>query len=380
MTSLYERPEKPYLSASQLNALRHIRERANRRRLDGRKKLNGLLMRADLVADALVKTMEGLQAHAQVVLHFHPDRLTAKGRSVAEALLADGCYRNQYETGISNGSPTAHAGGLRDTLEAALFGGAYHASGVTPGERPKYGALDLFRYADGVSPRFGSCYFMLHASVSARCTFSYGDSVSQPECVGTLDTIECILVALLEQIETCGATLGMDGLTVPALLDYLAHGLAELPDDPASRRMGRVLDDYIEAQVHGPVTLHADVDRLVADPSFRGTRAGEHLEAICHHYQIALHWHPGFKLPVDQIPDDFRGPLVPQLARRIAEMAGTEVLDAAVLGRAAVLLHQQPELWREWGSYNDSLRLLRQLWHVLVQYGVPNGKRNAGSR
>jgi hypothetical protein len=31
------------------------------------------------------------------------------------------------------------------------------------------------------------------------------------------------------------------------------------------------LDDYIEAQVHGPVRLDADVEALVLDPSFRGT-------------------------------------------------------------------------------------------------------------
>ena len=31
------------------------------------------------------------------------------------------------------------------------------------------------------------------------------------------------------------------------------------------------LDDYIEAQVHGPVRLDRDVEALVLDPSFRDT-------------------------------------------------------------------------------------------------------------
>ncbi len=56
---------------------------------------------------------------------FHPDRLLADGRSVAESLAADGRYRSQYETGLSNGSRTAHPGGLRDEWKLRLFGGAY---------------------------------------------------------------------------------------------------------------------------------------------------------------------------------------------------------------------------------------------------------------
>lgn len=360
------------LSASQLDALRYIRERANSQRFDTHKKLNGILKRANLSEDASVKAVESLHAHAQVVLHFHPDRLTAKRQSVAEALLADGCYRNQYETGISNGSPTAYAGGLRDTVEDAYFGGAYHMPGLAPGERPKYGALDLFRYADGAAPRFGSCYFMLHASVSWRCTFSYGDSVTQPEQVGMLGAMDCLMAELLDEIETRGSALGWDRLTVPAFLDYLSHRFAELSDNAASSPIGRVLDAYIEAQIHGPVDLSTDVDKLVADPSFQNTVTGEYLEAICRRYGITLRWHPGFVLPVEQVPNDFRGPAMPLLARQITTIADTKILNAAVIGIAAGSLLRQPEFWREWGSYDDTLRLLRQLWHVLVQYGMPD--------
>ena len=40
---------------------------------------------------------------------------------------------------------------------------------------------------------------------------------------------------------------------------------------------GGLLDDYIEAHVHGTVALAADVEAVVLDPSFRGSahrRAG----------------------------------------------------------------------------------------------------------
>jgi hypothetical protein len=60
---------------------------------------------------------------------------------------------------------------------------------------------------------------------------------------------------------------------------------------------------------------------------------------------------------------------MPRLAQRIAGMGG--ILDAAVIGRAAASLHHNPEQWSEWGDYLDVLRLLRQLWHVLVHFGDP---------
>ena len=58
---------------------------------------------------------------------------------------------------------------------------------------------------------------------------------------------------------------------------------------------------------------------------------------------------------------------MPKIAERIAGRNGT--LDAAVIGRAAASLHHDPQQWSEWGGYFDVLRLLRQLWHVLVHFG-----------
>ncbi len=48
------------------------------------------------------------------------------------------------------------------------------------------------------------------------------------------------------------------------------------------------------------------------------------------------------------VPDDFRGLAMPHLARRIAGIDGT--LDAAVIGRAAASLYQEPKAWRGWDS------------------------------
>ncbi|WP_425413812.1 DUF3626 domain-containing protein [Ruania albidiflava] len=55
-----------------------------------------------------------------------------------ESLAADGVYRSQFATGISNGGLTAHPGGDRWRWESRLFAGRYDHS--HPHERPVYGA------------------------------------------------------------------------------------------------------------------------------------------------------------------------------------------------------------------------------------------------
>ena len=118
--------------------------------------------------------------------------------------------------------------------------------------------------------------------------------------------------------------------------------------------------------MHGPIDLGHDVERLVADPSFIGTSTGQCLQEISRVYSVPLDWHGGFSLSVQEVPDDFRGPAVSKLARRIAAEG---VLDAAAIGTAEASLHSEPDSWREWGTHDEILQHLKQLWHVLVHYG-----------
>ncbi len=312
------------------------------------------------------------------MLHFHPDRLGRRSGTVAESLLSEGVYQNQFETGLSSGSPTAFPGGERDIWERKLFGGAYHAEGVPISERLKYGALELVRFPDGPAPRFGSCYFVLRG-VSARTsiTFMGSEDPLAADRAGTLGVPHGVMAAVLAEIENGGiatppwppfrtATLGVPGITV----DRFCGLLKRLRDDRPKASVGeagRVLDTGIEAQVHGPVQLDQHVETLVADPAFAATRVGQVLAELAHKYGFELQWHCGFRLPVRDVPDDFRGPEMPRLAQYIAGVDG--ILDAAVIGGAAASLHQNPELWREWGDNFQVLRLLRQLWHVLVHFG-----------
>ena len=98
-------------------------------------------------------------------------------------------YRNQFETGLSSGSPTAFPGGERDLWERRLFGGAYHAEGVLDSERPKYGALEVVRFPDGPAPRFGSSYFVLRGvGERTSITFMGSEDPRATGRAGTLDT------------------------------------------------------------------------------------------------------------------------------------------------------------------------------------------------
>src|SRR5690606_12227179 len=90
-----------------------------------------------------------------------------------------------------------------------------------PSERPKYGALNLMEYADGASPRFGSCYLRMRPSVSERCTFTFGDSHAGPEHIGTLGSFEPVLAALLDAVRRTGEALGTAGVDVAALVGRL---------------------------------------------------------------------------------------------------------------------------------------------------------------
>ncbi|RXZ76586.1 DUF3626 domain-containing protein [Paenibacillaceae bacterium] len=395
------------LTTAQLQALRHVQANALQKGDRSRAAVEGALIRRGLPPAWREFLLNGIRANGQVTLNFHPDRLLADGFTVVEKLLQDGVYCSQFVTGLSNGSRTAFPGGDRDRWEQSLFGGAYQQAGVGAAERPKYGGLNLMNYADGAAPRFGSCWFRLHPHLLQSCTFTFGDSHTGPEPVGTIDAFDNVLAALLEA-EGDGGGVDWYGLgehdrgdsvdrggigehdrgdsvdrggigehdrgdsVDPGSFVRHLHMLHESWQEPGGI-VGRALDNYIEAQVHGEIDLSEDVESLVADPSFKGTRIGAQLEALCSKYNVTLVWHAGFRLAVSSVPDDFRGAAMPPLAKRLDRLftVSPGVLDVAVIGRAAASLQLHPEQWQDWGTPDETSQHLKQLWHVLVQYGRP---------
>ncbi len=251
-----------------------------------------------------------LDPSLRITLNFQLDRLHG-GLPILQVLAAEGVYRSQFETGTSNGGLTAHPGGDRWRWESRMFGGAYN--GAKPEQRPKYGALNHLNRATGASPRFGSAHFRLRPEVLERSSFCYPDSVFEPLHFGVHD--RC---------------------------DLAARARADDRDR---------LDDYIEAQVHGPLRLADDVEALVLDPCYRGTQ----IEVLARRLPCALEWHPGFRLPLAALREyaDYRGQEIVDLG---AQLGRDDWLDPACLGHAAA------------GGRHDPQQL-KKVWHILARFG-----------
>lgn len=354
------------LTKAQSSAFSTITGYAKARELQARQALEEVLYMSNIAGDRFEAACNQIFQHARVALHFHPDRLLDGSQTVAEALLQQGIYKSQFETRISNGGLTAFPGGARDLWEKQMFADAYHRPDVTARERPKYGALDLMRYGDGPAPRFGSCYFVLKPVVSKRCTYTYLDSSQDPEEKGTYEQFHLVLAALFKDAFFRNEALGKKDLTPKRLIEHIVTHL------PASRSQldntirSRNLDCYIEAQVHGDISLQDDVEALVVDPSFKQTHIEDLLQQICAAYEIELDWHIGFSISAEQVPSDFRGPAMPALAARIACNGN---IDARCIGEAAVSLSRYPERWKELGSNERLMQQLKYMWHILVRFG-----------
>ncbi|MFJ6723627.1 DUF3626 domain-containing protein [Streptomyces sp. NPDC091281] len=250
----------------------------------------------------------------RVTLHFHPDR-AADGLPVLTGMARDGVYLSQFVTGTGNGGLTARPGGDRWRWESRLFAGAYDDAPAV--QRPVYGALNHRRDVRGAAPRFGSSYFRLTADTLARTTFCYPDSSTDPSDFGTAD--RCALAALAE---------------------------AEGRD---------LLDDHVEAHLHGPVRFDRDVEALVLDPSYRGTP----VEDAARRLPCPVAWHPGFALTVPELRrhPEYRGREYVDLG---AEIAVRGRLDPRTIGDAVRTGRHDPQ---------D----LKKVWHLVARFGRTAG-------
>lgn len=206
---------------------------------------------------------------------------------------------------------------------------------------------------------------------TSRSTFCFGDSHTAPPDVGTIDAFDSVLAGLLEATTFTGSALGRAETTVGWLIDAILGDTGAFED--AAVAQGRALDDYIEAQVHGPIDLAADGEAIMADPSFRDTDVGRILDEIALRYHLDLTWHRGFELDAADVPSEFRGQPVRDMAARIAREHGdgSSRLHAEILGRAARSVVTDPGRWQDSGKSVETLQHIKQLWHVLVRYGGP---------
>lgn len=256
-----------------------------------------------------------------ITVHFHPGWGFGAG-TVIEALASEGVYRTQWETGTSNGGLTARPGGDRWRWESRIFEGRYDAA--APSGRPVYGAWNRRDDPYGASPRFGSAHLRLRPETVTRSTFCWPDSVYDPQAFGGPDRLD----------ELCA--LADAGLLDPALLPQAA---ADLPlDDP--------LNDYVEAHVHGGVTLADDVEAIVLDPSDLDVLSGELKRLV-----VPVETHPGYQVSAADIDEDYRGEAPVVLAREL----GGEVTPARLTAAQRSGRHDP--------------QVVKWLWHCLARFG-----------
>ena len=241
----------------------------------------------------------------RVLLHFHPD-WPYRGTTVLDAMASSGLYLSQFETGTSNGGLTAHPGGDRWRWESRLFNGRYDTTSADA--RPVYGALDLGE-THGSAPRFGSAFLRLRPEASERASFCYPDSVFEPDRI-----------------------VGVDEL--PALVERMRSDDLE------------PLDRYVEAHVHGGVSLARDVEAIVLDPCYRGTAVHAAAARLS-----AIDFHPGFSVTTGALDPEYRGPQYAALAASLAEELTPDVIGVA----ARSGLHPAQSL--------------KKVWHLLARYG-----------
>ncbi len=352
------------LKESQSSALQVVRSYAHGRLESANEKLGHMLSLAKVRREAFDEMAGQVLEFSQVALHFHPDRYTRSNELVIDGLLARGTYVSQYVTGISNGSTTAYPGGQRDLWESRLFGNDYQ-EGSCEFDRPVYGALELVTFCDGPAPRFGSCYFLLHPGVLKRITFTYLDSHLGPETKGTVDKFEDIWCALLEDAFERESALGLVSIRPRQLLELLQKNLSSSISRSISHP-GRNLDHYIEAQVHGTVSLKHDASALVVDSSFAQTKIMQSCQRIAEKYDLQLLTYPGYSLAPDAVPEDFRGPRMPEFAQRVSP----ERVTAANLGSVARSILERPKEWEDFGSHDELLQYCKWMWHTLVRFGI----------
>jgi hypothetical protein len=194
------------------------------------------------------------------------------------------------------------------------------------------------------------------------------DSSEEPEIRGTLEAFDDIIASMLGDVFNSDFTLGERGLTPSRFVDHVLENLRRPLQESVAQPATRNLNHYIEAQVHGELTLAEDIEALVINPCFTGTVTGKVFETLCDRYDIALFQQGGFVLSVDEIPSDFRGPTMPSLAARIAI---NETIDAGMIGQAVTRIKTNPAEFSDRGSQAEVLQELKLLWHVLVRVGRP---------
>ena len=343
----------------QAEALKKVREYAETKNDEYQKFVADFCAPFEINATTLINQI----LRTPITINFHPDRFSNNGQTIIENLVEQRQYHGQFRTGTTNGGRTAYVGGDRFLWEQRMFFDAYPPDIL---DRPKYGALNIFRYIDGASVRFGSCFFALKHEILSRCTFAYGDSHTSPTTICTHDTFIGILAGMLNEYLCTGKMLNQV-FTLSSKQEILAVLLNTCDE---VKHIGKNLDCCVETHIHGDIQLDRDIDYFYVDASFQNTITGEQANELCKKCGIKLRWIPTRQIHVKSISNLFRGPKIPILANRIDSLFGKRgFINAELIGRASRDSHLYPDAWADLGSEPELFQYFKQLWHTIGYFG-----------
>jgi hypothetical protein len=140
-------------------------------------------------------------------------------------ITSDTHYRNQFETGFSNGTLCNNT---RKIWEQELFN---YPTDMIGFDRPKYGNLPILKDCD-VTTYYGNCYFVLKPELIHRTTITLGDS-STSRTVFNFNYFHFIGIDFINNIKKFVNT------------KKISH-----------------CDHYVELQIHGPIYINKDIDKF----------------------------------------------------------------------------------------------------------------------
>lgn len=172
----------------------------------------------------MIKAIDYIK-NIDVIIHFN-------ALLVFEFLLNDGVYKNLFEIGRGND--------VRADWEKMLFGGIYNDS--RPEEKVKYGSLNITNNKEGsTAGRYGSSYMVIRKGMKKNISFIQGDSSAKELLLATFEYPVCLLNVVNDILFTHIIDIS-SGKKESALNNY---------------------GPYVEAQIHGPVRMAEDIERIV---------------------------------------------------------------------------------------------------------------------
>lgn len=209
--------------------------RKNRSKVDA-----DLIDRNNVAPTVTPQILQDIVADAPIVIHITAAVLDLISGEAAAA-GADGVhaakYRSIFETNTGRGCLNKET---RKGWERKCFAGLYDIA--DDAKRPKYGAMNFLRRADGVAPatHYGECFLELSRDVNKRCT------------IAPHDTSVCNI-----------DDMGVPDYCFHVISKFAAEELRGLCDLAAGgKTTARYSGGYREIQIHGDVIISRDVVRV----------------------------------------------------------------------------------------------------------------------